>query len=166
MQFGPNVVDEIVIPNNVPFAPGNNVIGIGTEIPPELVAVGFDAALVFYFSNWDPTSTTPLVKYAFIAPISNGTGSAVSIGFGICNNPSVSQTPVVVTGWSIEAGNEFTGHMTISENTFNHLATAIAEVTEGNTGGDGAIAIANNAGTHNATKIVTTTSGAGSWTGA
>lgn len=90
MQFNDNVVTEITAPNNVPFEPGFNIIGIGTEIPPELAALGIEAAIIFYSDGWDPTLTVPRIKFFYIATISN----TVVFGFAHSDNPST--TPAVV----------------------------------------------------------------------
>lgn len=99
MQFPNPVVYELTAPNNVPFQPGNVVTGFGAIIPPELTAVGFVNAIVFYDQDWSPTATTPKVKFRFIASGPN----VIQIGYGYCANPSVSQTATVVTTESIGA---------------------------------------------------------------
>lgn len=97
MQFPQQLVTEITAPNTIPFQPGNDVTGIGASIPPELAVAGFTNAIVFYNSKthgsgWDPTSTLPKVKFAFIAAI----GGEIVCGYGYCVNPSVNQTAVIV----------------------------------------------------------------------
>lgn len=84
--------DEITAPNNVPFLPGNNVTGFGTQIPTELQSAGYVNAIVFYATDWDATAVTPKVKFRFIA----ATAAGLTVGYGICANPSVSQTATVV----------------------------------------------------------------------
>lgn len=96
MQFPTPVVTEITAPNNVPFAPGNNVAGFGSDIPPELTAAGYVNAIVFYSSTWNPSATVPTIKFRFIA--TNQTTGDLILGYGICTNPSVSQTAVVTAG--------------------------------------------------------------------
>lgn len=108
---------ELVAPSNVPFEAGNDVIGFGTSLPPELAAYKPDgvtpiqAAMVFYNSAWDPTATTPRVKFMFIGVSSNPAGGAagISIGAGICNNPSVSTVAVVNGGLTIAVETIFSG---------------------------------------------------------
>jgi hypothetical protein len=108
VQFPQTLITEITVPNNVPFTPGHDVIGIGTDVPPELVAAGFGDSIVIYGSDWNPANTTPTVKFRFI---SSGF-SSLAIGFGYCANPSVSQVATVVTttliGAQIQGSNIFT----------------------------------------------------------
>ena len=102
MQFSNNNVTEIVAPTGVPFAPGEDVIGFGTDVPPALAAAGIPAAILFFNSGYSPTNTWPSVKYAFIGSFSGvttGPGGAalggIVIGMGIVTNPSVSEQEVV-----------------------------------------------------------------------
>jgi hypothetical protein len=101
MQFPSNAATEITAPAGVPFAPGNDIIGIGTDIPPELAAEGITAAILAYTSSYDPTAIYPQVQYMFIAVGSTGDGTIVNaglaIGFGVVVNASVSQTAVIKT---------------------------------------------------------------------
>jgi hypothetical protein len=91
VKFDDQVITEITAPNNVPFQPGFNIIGIGTEIPAEMQALGFTAAIIFYTSNWDTSATTPRVKYFFL-----GTQSGFMIsGIGWSANPSTTPTATV-----------------------------------------------------------------------
>lgn len=91
MQFNDNVVTEIFAPNNVPFQPGFDIIGFGTEVPPEMEALGFEAAIIFYTDNWDTAATTPRVKFFFI-----GTRNGFLVnGIGWSPNPSTTPTAVV-----------------------------------------------------------------------
>lgn len=92
VQFQQQLVTEITAPNNVPFLPGNNVTGFGSQVPAELVAAGFANAIVFYASDWNPAATTRKVKFRFIAASSVG----LVIGYGYALNPSVDQTAFVV----------------------------------------------------------------------
>lgn len=96
---------EIVAPEGTPFLPGNDVIGFGTQLPPEMASAGITAAIVFYNSGWNPASTSPSVKFMFIGTIENAGSGAVSIGFGVCQNPSVSQTAVVNYGFIVGTEN-------------------------------------------------------------
>lgn len=108
MQFPQTLITELTVPNNVPFTPGHDVIGIGTDVPAELIAAGFGDSIVIYGSDWNPANTTPTVKFRFI---SSGFSSIV-IGFGYCANPSVSQVATVETttaiGAQISGSNIFT----------------------------------------------------------
>lgn len=91
MEFTGDVVTEITVPNNVQFAPGINVVGIGQTLPPELVAAGYVNAIVWYSTDWDPTSTAPKAKFKFMATL----GGSLVIGMGYSNNPSVNQTATI-----------------------------------------------------------------------
>lgn len=86
---------EITAPATVPFLPGFDVMGIGSELPAELQDSVVKTALVMYNSNWSPTNTVPTVKFHFLgtAEFTNGTGFV--IGMGSCQNPSVNQTAIV-----------------------------------------------------------------------
>lgn len=86
---------EITAPGNVPFQPGFDVMGIGSQLPPELQGSVVRTALVMYNSSWSATATKPTVKFHFLgtAAFSNGTG--LVIGMGSCPNPSVSTTAIV-----------------------------------------------------------------------
>jgi hypothetical protein len=92
VQFAQQAVTEIIVPNNVPFAPGNAVFGIGTQLPQELIDASISAAIVGYTGTYDPTRTTPQTKYYFIA-IQDvpGTFSAFKIGQCIVTNAVSSQ---------------------------------------------------------------------------
>jgi hypothetical protein len=96
MQFPNQLVTEIFAPDNVAFAPGNNVSGFGADLPPELAAAGYTNAIVFYSTDWNPAAVVPTVKFKFIA--TNG-GSLIT-GYGVCTNPSVSQVATVLRGTS------------------------------------------------------------------
>lgn len=97
---------EITAPSNVPFQPGNDVIGMGTALPPELITYGVTAALVFYNSAWSPSATTPSVKFMWIGGIAATGFGQISIGMGICQNPSVSQTAVITSGFTLGMVNQ------------------------------------------------------------
>jgi hypothetical protein len=98
MAWSEQYQDEITAPATLPFVPGQNVTGFGSEVPDELVTAGYSNAIVFYDSSWDPAAATPKVKFRFIAAKA---GSFV-IGYGFCVNPSVSQTAVVVAGVELQ----------------------------------------------------------------
>jgi hypothetical protein len=154
MQFQNQAVTEITVPNNVPFGPGNDVIGIGTALPPELAAYApipggnfVTAAIIFYTAGYNPAGTLPQVKYYWIGVGSaSGSNSSLNFGFAIVNNASVSQTAIVLSGFSLLGVNNFAGHITINYLFDNHNDNTIGVVGELNTGGDGAISAVTNAG--------------------
>lgn len=92
MLFGDQVVTEITAPNNVPFQPGFNIVGIGTEIPPELQSLGFNASIIFYTDDWDISAVTPRIKYYFIGI----TNSQLTVGYGYSNNPSTTPNATII----------------------------------------------------------------------
>jgi hypothetical protein len=93
---------EVIAPTTATFAAGNNVLGFGTTMPPELAAwapyadeptVVPLAATVFYNTSWNPSSTSALVKFTFLATLIRTDGSiATVLGYGVTINPSVSAT--------------------------------------------------------------------------
>lgn len=165
MQFGPNVVDEIVIPNDVPFLPGNNVIGIGTELPPELVAYGITAAMVFYFSNWNPNATVPTVKFGFIGVSTVGNQCGIVTGFGWCAAPHTSQVANVAACETVAMGNTIGTQLGTIVAFNNGLDDNIAGILEdpADTNRDGKIELFNNAFTHEASKTVKNTTPSTTW---
>lgn len=92
---------EITAPSDVPFLPGNDVIGMGTGVPQELRDYGVDAAIVFYNSGWNPAATVPSVKFMWIGTYVVGGLGSISFGFGIAANPSVDQTAVISNGLTL-----------------------------------------------------------------
>lgn len=92
MEFDSNIVTEITAPNTVAFVPGNNIIGIGADVPPELTAVGFEAAIIMYSTDWDPLATTPKVKYWGIVSV------AGAIQYVYCASVNPSTTPATLQG--------------------------------------------------------------------
>jgi hypothetical protein len=137
---------EITAPAGTPFLPGNDVIGLGTELPPELAAyipfvggTAIQAAIIFYNSAFDPTSTLPLVKFHFMgmAGTANPTGSALLIGLGVCNNPSVSTVAKCLPGFLVGAGTQYTGHMNMVYEFGNHNGGTLGLVGESDTNGSG-----------------------------
>lgn len=92
MEFDSNLITELTAPNTVPFEPGYDIIGFGSYVPPELLAIGIDSAIIFYTSDWDETAVTPRIKYYAIAN-NNGVIGIVSVG---SLNPST--TPASITG--------------------------------------------------------------------
>lgn len=101
MQFADQVVTEITAPNNVPFEPGFDIIGFGTEVPDEMSAVGFEAAIIFYTDDWDPAATNPRLKYFFIG-VRNGT---LINGYGYSENPSTTPTATLVETQNLAINN-------------------------------------------------------------
>lgn len=164
MQFSGNVVSEIVIPNNVPFEPGNDVIGIGFSIPPELQAIGFIAAVIFYNSQYSPTSTLPRVVYQFIAAGSEPDPTyqtAISMGYVWQENPSLG-TPMQVaqcaTAGAIAPAASGYNYLRSIFTVGNRVGNTIYEMTE-DSAGNPILAVVDNAGDHVATKQVPTQSG-------
>lgn len=131
MEFGQNVVTEITVPNNVPFLPGNDIIGIGTQLPPELEAYGITAAMVFYNQAWSPVATTPRVKFMFIGTTHDVDFGAMVFGYGYCNNPSLNQVAVVTTTYQIGMdGTTVPGRAMSYTLVFNSLDNKIVETSE------------------------------------
>lgn len=92
MDFPQNLVTQISIPNNVPFAPGFDVIGLGTGIPQAMIDAGYSAAIVFYSSGWNPAGTGAQIKYQFIAD----KAGIIYFGYALVDNASVSQAETIV----------------------------------------------------------------------
>ena len=157
MQFSNNNVTEIVVPAGVPFSPGFDVIGIGTELPPELAAYepigGGDpvvAAIVFYSAAYNPNGTTPQVKFFWIGIGSSPSieASSLNIGVGIVANASVSQVAVINSGLSVVPSVQ-SGVMTMGYVAVNHLDNSIMVLGERGSGAtlsDGELAVLTNAG--------------------
>jgi hypothetical protein len=170
MQFGANIVSEIVIPNNVPFEPGNDVIGVGFEVPPELQAEDINSAILFYNSDWSPTSTLPRVKYAFFGQaITDDPNYSVGLvqGFTWQVNPSINSALLVVatviTGMAAPSAPPYT----ILQSVFglqNHNGNDIVVFGENDANGDPTIELLNNAGTHSASKAVGSSTPSTAWT--
>lgn len=147
-------VNEIVAPASTPFLPGNDVIGFGTALPPELAAYApfsggahIQTAIVFYNSAFNPTSTAPQIKFHFMGPaVDPVNGGVLCIGMGICNNPSLSTVAVCIAGQLIGANNAFSGHMTSSYQFRNHLDNEIIVLEEYTNAGDASINTLNGAG--------------------
>jgi hypothetical protein len=98
MIFKDQVVSELTAPNTLPFEPGYDIVGIGTEVPPELIAAGYTASIIFYTSSWSAAATTPRVKFFFLG-VKPG---IFTTGYGYSLNPSTTPTATVIEG------NEFT----------------------------------------------------------
>ena len=152
MEFDSNVQTEITAPNNVPFEPGNNIIGIGSEVPLELQGI-YPAAIIFYTSNWNPANTRPTVKYMWIAMASIDTPPTSTTGlafrYAICQNPSVSQVPTLHDILNIDVVSNATQFAHVMA-VFNHTYDNVVNMGEDNTG-DGQIATFNDAGVQTGT---------------
>lgn len=118
MEFDSNIVTEITAPNTVPFLPGNNIVGIGADIPPELSAAGLDAAIVFYSTDWDTSVSTPRIKYWAIS------SSGGTLTFVVCGSSNPSTTPATLSGGFAMAGRNTTLLNTI----FKVVNTTLDEV--------------------------------------
>src|SRR6476620_8868731 len=92
LEFPQQLVTQISIPNNVPFAPGYDVIGIGSALPQAMIDAGYVAAIVFYSGAWNPTATQALIKYQFIAD----KDGVIYFGYGFVENASVTQSESIV----------------------------------------------------------------------
>jgi hypothetical protein len=119
MQFPTQAVTEIIVPNNVPFEPGYDVIGMGTQVTPAMLAAGYPAAILFYSSAYDPASIVPQIKYQFIA---DKLGSIV-FGYGLVANASVSQDETIVA----YEGHGFAG--TAAQSQFDFITATSASIT-------------------------------------
>lgn len=148
--------NEIVIPAGTPFLPGNNVIGIGTQLPAELIAYGVQAAIVFYSTDWDPNATVPTIKFGWIGigpniellnPVAI-LGTAISMGLGVCANPHASQVAKVTSGLSLGMFSDGTGELFAAfNNSQNNVTWVLSEAVS----------------THNATEQGFSNTGAGLW---
>ena len=92
MEFPQQLVTQISVPNNVPFAPGYDVIGIGTGVPQPLIDAGYPAAIIFYSSDYSATFPSPQIKYQFIA-VKDG---IINFGYAMVANATVSQVESIV----------------------------------------------------------------------
>lgn len=161
MQFNSNVVSEIVIPSNVPFEPGNDVIGIGFSIPPELQAIGFIAAVIFYNSQYSPSSTEPRVVYQFLAAGSEPDPSyqtAISLGYVWQVNPSLNTAMLVAqcaTAGAIAPAASGYNYLRSIFTIGNRVGNTIYEMTE-DSNGNPILLLVDNAGVNTAIKAVPT----------
>lgn len=91
-------LEEVVAPASMPFLPGNNVIGMGTALPQEMKDAGFTAGIVFYSAGYKSTSTTPKVKFWYLAINDDSAGltSGIVLGAGLVTNPHVSEVATTV----------------------------------------------------------------------
>jgi len=107
------------------------VIGIGAQAPPELQAEGFSVGMIIYNSEWDPTLTTPQVKYMFLgSKVQAGTGGLFFIGMAVAPNAAANPNNVVLNnGLQIEAlnaaGQATTSGMITQVAAFNGTATLL-----------------------------------------
>lgn len=168
MQFPPNVQSEIVIPSSVPFAPGNDVIGIGFQVPAELQAAGINAAMIFYNSAYSPTSTLPRVVYSFIGQaVTPDPDYSVGVitGFTWQTDPAANSPLIVVatliTGMGAPSGSGYT-FLECVVGGQNHNQDDIWGFSEdGTSNGNGKISLQNDSGTHTAYNQPTTVHTAG-----
>jgi hypothetical protein len=154
MQFSNNLVTELIIPTGTPFAPGYDVIGIGAAAPPELAAAGFTIGMIIYNSAWNPSLTTPQVKYIFLGTLAQaGSGAEFFIGFAVAPNAAANPNNVLLNnGLSLETLNR-TGVTTASgmvsqlqiDNGNGQGIALIAETVAGT--GNGQVAAQNNGST-------------------
>lgn len=89
---------ELTAPTDVPFQPGFDVIGMGTQLPPELIAFGIHAAIVIYNAAYSPTMTTPAIKFFYLGTFTSASLGQLQVGMGVCQNPSVSEVADVRGG--------------------------------------------------------------------
>lgn len=105
------MANEVFAPTTATWAAtgagtGVAAVGIGTTMPTELAAwapYGGTAkplsALVFWNPNFKASLTSPAIKFGFICNlIRAGVQSDIFVGFGYCNNPSVSTSAVITAG--------------------------------------------------------------------
>lgn len=170
MQFPPNSVSEIIIPSGASFTPGNDVIGIGFQVPAELSAAGINAAMIFYNSAYSPTSTEPRVIYGFIGQaVTPDPDYSVGIitGFTWQVNPSLNTAPIVVATLITGMGAPSASGYTFLESVVggqNHNQDDIWGFSEDNTAaGNGKLSLQNDAGTHSASKQVGNTTPSTTW---
>lgn len=138
MGWTNDTTSEITAPADTPFAPGNNVIGMGTALPPELIAYGVTAALVFYSTSWNPNATVPTIKFGWVGigpdiellnPV-QVLGTAISMGLGVCANPHANQTAVVTSGLSLGMFTDGTGELFAAfNNSQNNIIWTLTEAT-------------------------------------
>lgn len=115
---------EITAPAGTPFLPGNDVIGFGTELPPELAAFGVTAAIVIYNNGWDAALTTPCVKFTFIGMAA----TYLCVGLGITANPHVNPVAVVTSGFTLGMFTDGTGQINVGiSNAKNNLIWQLQE---------------------------------------
>jgi hypothetical protein len=169
MQFPANPTTELIIPAGAQFAPGNDVIGIGFAVPDELAALDINSAIITYNSLYDPNSSLPRVVYTFIGQqITADPDYSVAqvMGSAWQKNPAAGSPLILVASW-------FCGMAAPSASGYTTLEAALgAENQNGNsvlemasdTNGNPTFVVVNDAGTHRASKAVTTTTPSTTWT--
>jgi hypothetical protein len=157
MQFPPNPTSEIIIPSGTSFTPGNDVIGIGFQVPAELSAEGINAAMIFYNSEYSPSSTLPRVVYGFFGQtLTADPEYSVGLvqGFTWQVNPSISSPLLVVatliTGMGAPGAPPYT-FLECVVGGQNHNQNDTWGISEDNSSaGNPEISMLNDAGTHSA----------------
>lgn len=153
MQFSNNLVTELIIPTGTPFAPGFDVIGIGAAAPPELQAQGFTVGMIIYNSAWNPSLSTPQVKYIFLGTLATaGQGAEFFIGFAVAPNAAANPNNVILNnGLSLEtlnrAGQTTTSGMVSQLELVNGNGHPVGIMVESDAAGDGQIFAATDSGT-------------------
>jgi hypothetical protein len=122
---------ELVAPTGTPFAPGNDVIGFGTQLPPELAAYGVTAAIVIYNDQWDASLTTPCIKFSWIGM----SDTYLCLGLAITANPSANPVAVISSGLNVGMFTDGTGELNCALN--NSQDNVIWEVQENIGSGNG-----------------------------
>lgn len=93
--------NSIQVPSNLAAQPGNRVFSVSSNLPSELVTAGYTSAIVWFSDDWDPTSTTPKIKYLFLGTYPSPGGGLV-LGSCVATNPSASQTGIVYASQVIQ----------------------------------------------------------------
>lgn len=117
------MADSVIAPTTATFAPGNDVVGlvVNTALPAELAAwqplagattYKVSSAQVTYNSAWNPSATTPQIKYTFIAFASNSFNAGIFWGVAVVDNASVSATAKIVPQFELGAGQGHDGTYT------------------------------------------------------
>lgn len=117
------MADSVIAPTTATFAPGNDVVGlvVNTALPAELAAwLPFDGATTYkvssaqvtYNSAWNPSATTPQIKYTFIAFASNAFSAGIFWGVALVDNASVSTVAKIVPQFELGAGQGHDGTYT------------------------------------------------------
>lgn len=170
MQFQNNVVSEITVPNNVPFQPGNNVLGIGLELPPEMITAGYQAGMIFYNSLYSPTATEARIIYNFIAcgTIADPNyQSAISLGYVWQANPSANSTKFVATcltaGGVAPTSSGYSQILSVMSLASSLGAGEPVLFAANDTAGNGVFELFNNGQTHSASKNVGATTPSTAW---
>lgn len=93
--------NSIQVPGNLAAQPGNRVFSVSSSLPAELVSAGYTSAIVWYSTDWNPTATTPKIKYLFLGTYPQPGGGLV-LGSCVASNPSVSQTGIIYASQVIQ----------------------------------------------------------------